>query len=175
MQKPKLDKSYLVELFTEAGLEPAEAETAAEATWRRLLRRSRPDQLSPVRRGDLLSSLVRDPMVSFNRIVGLGDDRLPFLDEVTGKLSLVAFASVLDEIGMVPDVALAYAKVMVEMYEPSQLFQPVWNALEREGPVELEVLRTLDWSPLRAGLPELDEGLTKTEIDLRSRDRSRGG
>lgn len=171
MVKAKLDKSYLLSLYQDAGLDPVEAETAAEATWRRLLRRSRPDQLSPVRRGDLLSSLVRDPMVSFNRIVGLGDDRLPFYDESSGRLSLVAFASLLDEVGMVPDVALAFAKVVVEMYEPRQLFQPVWEALSQEGEVDLELLRTLDWSPLRAGLRELDEGLTRTEIDLRARER----
>ncbi len=168
---PKLDKAFLLTLYRDVGMEPVEAETAAEATWRRLLRRARPDQLSPVRRGDLLSSLVRDPMVSFNRIVGLGDDRLPFLDESTGTLSLVAFASLLDEVGMVPDVALAYAKVVVEMFEPSQFFEPVWSALDQEGAVDLEVLRRLDWSPLRAGLRELDEGLTKTEIDLRAREK----
>lgn len=164
--KAKLDKGYLIALYAEAGLEPVEAETAAEATWRRLLRRSRPDQLKPVRRGDLLSSLVRDPMVSFNRIVGLGDDRLPFYDETTGGLSMVAFASLLDEVGMVPDVALAFAKVVVEMFEPRQLFQPVWEALGQSGEVELEALRRLDWSPLRAGLRELDEELTKTTIAL---------
>lgn len=168
--KSKLDKGYLLALYSEAGLDRAEAETAAEATWRRLLRRSRPDQLKPVRRGDLLASLVRDPMVSFNRIVGLGDDRLPFYDDISGGLSMVAFASLLDEVGMVPDVALAFAKVVVEIFEPRQLFQPVWEALGQEGEVDLEALRRLDWSPLRAGLRELDEELTKTTIAL-ARDR----
>lgn len=147
---------WLVRMYLECGLEEEQAKEAATVTQIRLLKRQNSEK-SPVRRlGSfaLTQSLVRDPLVSFNRIVGLGTIDLPFYDGERGMLSLVAFASVLDEIGLEADVALAFAKVVVEAFDPEEFYLPIWNALGRTDPINLEELRRLDWTPLRENLPD---------------------
>lgn len=149
-----MDKTWLLSMYQESGLEPDEAQAAADATLTRLLRRERPEGTETPRR-PLIEALVRDPLISMNRIIGRGDAGLPFVDEESGRLSAPAFGHVLGETGLDPVVAMAYAKVVAEAFEASDLYQPVWVALDQTGPVDLDALRRLDWSPLRAQFPEL--------------------
>ena len=155
-----LETRWLEELFVEAGLTAEQAGKAAAVTARRLLRRERP--VKRVFGARLRDSLLADPLVSVNRILGLGDTGLPFYDEDAGTLSEVAFTTALAESGLDADVALAFAKVVVEAFTPEQLFQPVWTALGQEGALDLNTLRQLDWSPLRgerlSGMPPIDPG-----------------
>lgn len=153
-----MDKRWLVELFEEVGLEPEQAERAADVTLERLLHRQRPPRAGQ-KRASLLSHLVRDPLVSVNRIVGRGDEGLPFVDPDTGKLSAAAFGDVLGDSGLDPVVSMAFAKVVVEAYEPKELYQPVWEGLGHEGDVDLEALRREDWTPIRRLFPELSGAL----------------
>ena len=157
MSGPVLDSQWLVDLFVEVGLEPDQAERAAEVTLKRLLRRQRPRAGAP-RAGSLLQHLVRDPLVSVNRIIGRGDEGLPFIDPESGTLSTAAFSDVMSESGMDPVVSMAFAKVVTEAYEPTEVYQPVWTALGHAGDVDLEVLRREDWTPLRDAFPELLDG-----------------
>lgn len=93
--------------------------------------------------------MVRDPLVSVNRIIGKGDEGLPLVDPDTGRLSTAAFTDVLAAADVDPVVSMAYAKVVVEAFEPHHIYQPVWQALGHPGEVDLEVLRREDWTPLR--------------------------
>jgi hypothetical protein len=148
-----VDKTWLVRLYEDAGLPPEQAARAAEETHGRLLRRERHQRSEGVQKRSLVEFLVRDPLVSMNRIIGRGDVGLPFYDDQTKRLSLVAFGNVMSDVGIDPVVAMAYAKVVVEAFEPRDLYQPVWAALGRAGVVELEELRRMDWSPLRQDAP----------------------
>ena len=149
-----MDKQWLTKMFVEAGLEPEQAQKAAQQTTLRLLKRERPTRIERARRS-ILDNLVRDPLVSLNRIIGRGDTGLPFVDETLGKLSAAAFSDVLTETGLDPVVSMAFAKVMEEAFAPRDLYQPVWEALGHPGPVDLDTLRREDWTPLRAQFPEL--------------------
>ena len=149
-----VDARWLVELFQEVGLEPDQAERAAAVTLERLLQRQRPPRGGP-KRTSLLQHMVRDPLVSVNRIIGKGDEGLPFVDPDTGTLSTAAFSDVLGESGLDPVVSMAFAKVVVEAFEPKELYQPVWEGLGKEGDVDLDGLRKADWTPLRRAFPEL--------------------
>jgi len=149
-----VDARWLVELFQEVGLEPDQAQRAADVTLRRLLRRQRPRRKGAKKRS-LLSHLVRDPLVSVNRIIGKGDEGLPLVDPDTQTLSTAAFSDVLGESGLDPVVSMAFAKVVVEAYEPTEIYQPIWSALGNEGDVDLDALRKADWTPLRREFPEL--------------------
>lgn len=153
-----MDARWLVELFKEAGLEPDQAEQAADVTLKRLLHRQWPRRLGGKRRS-LLSHMVRDPLISVNRIVGKGDEGLPFVDPDSGRLSTAAFGDVLAETGMDPVVSMAFAKVVAEAYEPPDLYQPVWESLGKDGAVDLEALRREDWTPLRRAFPDMEGGL----------------
>ncbi len=146
---PRLGTGWLVELFSDCGLEGDQAKGAAEAVRRRLVLRIHRAKSSPKR---FAESLVRDPLVSFNRLVGLSDAALPFLSEADGKLSEIAFGTALAESGLDPDVGLAFGKVAIEIIEVGVFYQPIWEALGQEGDVDLDELRRLDWSPLREGL-----------------------
>lgn len=150
-----MDKQWLTKMFEEAGLEPDQAEKAAEQTTLRLLKRERPTRVDEPKRRSLLDNLVRDPLVSLNRIVGRGDAGLPFVDEDLTKLSAAAFSDVFAEAGMDPVVGMAFAKVVEEAFTPQDLYQPVWEGLGHEGEVDLDRLRREDWSELRAQFPEL--------------------
>ncbi len=149
-----VDKSWLVSMYEECGLEPDEARRATDATLKRMLRRERPEGSERPRR-PLIEALVRDPLISMNRIIGRGDAGLPFLDDDEKRLSVAAFGHVFGESGLDPVVAMAYAKVVAEAYEPTDLYQSIWEALEQSGSVDLDALRRLDWSPLRQQFPEL--------------------
>lgn len=152
-----MHEAWLFEVFKETGLAQEQAQTAAEIMLQRLLRRKK---APPDRRGrKLVQFMVRDPLASVNRIVGKGDEGLPFVDPDTGHLSAAAFADVLSTGGVDPVVALAYAKVVVEAFEPSDIYQPVWETLGHEGPVDLEQLRRLDWTPLSS--LDVDEEATR--------------
>jgi hypothetical protein len=156
-----LDPTWLTTTFRDAGLTSEQAERAGVTALRRLLRRhrnataARPD-------ARFRSALTADPLVSVNRILGLGDGGLPFYDDHARRLSEHDLMAVLGEIGLESEVALAFAKVVVEAVEPELWFEPVWRALGRTGPVMLDELRRLDWSALRSeadrGLPPLDPG-----------------
>ncbi len=149
-----MDKTWLKSMYTECGLEPQEVGPAVDATLKRLLRRERPDGAEGPKR-PLIEALVRDPLVSMNRIIGRGDGGLPFIDDDETRLNVAAFGHVLGESGLDPVVAMAYAKVVAEAYAPRDLYQPIWQALGQSGPVDLQVLRQLDWTPLRDRFPEL--------------------
>lgn len=148
-----MDTRWLVELFQEVGLEPDQAERAADVTVRRLLRRQRPPRQGKA--GNIIQHLVRDPLISVNRIVGKGDEGLPFVDPDTQTLSTAAFSDVLSEAGLDPVVAMAFAKVVVEAYAATDLYAPIWTALGNPGAPDLEALRRADWTPLRALFPDL--------------------
>jgi hypothetical protein len=143
-----LDPAWLSAIYRDAGLSPADAADAAEATRRALVGRRRPKRTTP-RTGDLRSWFNRDPFASFDRIVGTAAQRLPFYDADQKKLDPVAFTAILDEIGFASDVALAFAKVVVEIAEPGAFFQPIWTALGQVGAVDLVELAKLDWTVLR--------------------------
>ncbi len=147
-----VDPRWLVKLFEEAGLKPEDANRAAELTLGRLLRRQRPKGAG--KKSSLLHYMVRDPLVSVNRIIGKGDEGLPLIDPDTGHLSTAAFTDVLAAADVDPVVSMAYAKVVVEAFEPKDLYQPVWQALGHEGEVDLEALRREDWTPLRRAAEE---------------------
>lgn len=172
-----VDTRWLVDLFTEAGLEPDQAEASARVALGRLLRRQRPAR--GVRRTAIVQHLVRDPLISVNRIIGRGDEGLPLYDPETGRLSVTGFSDVLAEAGLDPVVAMAFAKVVAEAFEPAQLFEPVWRALGEEGDVDLEALRRADWTPLREAFadelpaderPDFDDMATQT---VRAKPRAR--
>ena len=141
-------------MYEECGLEPDEVGPAAEATLKRLLRRERPEGAAGAQR-PLIEALIRDPLISMNRIIGRGDAGLPFVDGDTGGLSSAAFGHVLGESGLDPVVAMAYAKVIAEAYEARDLYQPVWEGLGQSGDVDLDALRKMDWSALREQFPDL--------------------
>lgn len=155
-----LDTTYLERMFLEVGLTAEQADKARAVAERTLLRRQRPQRTTP--RGQLREALLADPLVSVNRILGLGDGGLPFYDDDTGKLSELAFTTALADSGLDADVALGFAKVVVEAFTPQDLFNPIWRALDQDGEVDLRKLRQLDWSPLRGsidiGLPPIDPG-----------------
>ena len=174
-----MDKSWLESMYLECGLEADEAGPAADATLKRLLRRERTEGGGGPRR-PLIDALIRDPLISMNRIIGRGDTGLPFMDETGDQLSAPAFGHVLGESGLDPVVAMAYAKVVAEAYEPGDLYQPVWEALGQTGPVDLDALRRLDWSPLRAspdlkGLPTDVTAVTQAAVPTKPRARPPGG
>jgi hypothetical protein len=155
-----VDSSWLVRLYEDVGLSPDQAARAAEETRQRLLRRERPRVAADGSRRSITDFLVRDPLVSLNRIIGRGDSGLPFYDEESNQLSSVAFGSLLADIGLDPVVAIAFAKVVVEAYEPKDLYTPIWEALGQNGPLDLDRLRLLDWTPLRSDIPLPQEGDT---------------
>ncbi|MFO0727174.1 MAG: hypothetical protein U1E65_25565 [Myxococcota bacterium] len=136
------------------------------------MRRQRPPK-TPTGLG-FRGALTADPLVSVNRILGLGDGGLPFYDDLLGRLSEVDFALVFGEAGLGPETAIARAKQVVEASTPEAIFTPIWRALGQHGPLELEALRRLDWTPLRKsgddGRPPLDPGppppLTKRKTGL---------
>lgn len=156
-----LEATWLTEMFAEAGLPADQADRAGNAAMRRLLRRQRK---SPDARPDarFRTVLTADPLVSVNRILGLGDGGLPFYDDGTGRVSEVDVISVLTEVGLEAAVALGFAKVLVEGTDPEQWYLPLWRALGHSGPLDIEELSRLDWSALRSepdrGLPPLDPG-----------------
>jgi hypothetical protein len=148
-----VEKTWLTKLYEDVGLPAEQAAKAADETLLRLLRRERPRIAGPQRRASLVDFLVRDPLVSMNRIIGRGDVGLPFYDDDLQKLSVVAFSNVLGDIGIDPVVALAYSKVVVEAFEVGDLYGPLWKALGKTGPFDLDELRRMDWSPLRTDVP----------------------
>ena len=155
-----LDRKYLGQIFRDVGLSAQEADSASVIALRRLVRRQRPPK-APAGLG-FRGALTADPLVSVNRILGLGDGGLPFYDDLNARLSEVDFALVLGEAGLAPDAAIQHAKHVVERSSPEAIFGPVWRALGETGALDLEALRRLDWSPLRSGgddgRPPLDPG-----------------
>jgi hypothetical protein len=166
-------------MFLEAGLEAEQAQKASDQTTLRLLKRERPTRVER-RQRSILDNLVRDPLVSLNRIIGRGDAGLPFVDDATGRLSAAAFSDVMTESGMDPVVSMAFAKVIEEAFTPRDLYQQVWEALGHSGDVDLEQLRREDWSSLRAQFPELvqrviDDGATEQVPVVKPRARPPAG
>jgi len=150
---PPLSWEWLTEIYSDSGLDPAEAEGSAEKTWRRLVTRTqRPHSQPGTKKMDIRGAMIADPMVSFHRITGTGMSGLPFYDDETGSLNPVELTFAMRDAGISTEVALAFAKVVVEICSPEGFFSPVWNALGQSDPVDLDVLRRMDWSPLRAGI-----------------------
>ena len=81
-----VDKDWLNKMFEEAGLDPGRARQAARVVLERILRRDQ-GSIPPGRPANLKAALIKDPMVSFNRIIGRGDGGLPFVDAEEGGLS----------------------------------------------------------------------------------------
>lgn len=148
-----VDKVWLTNMFEECGLTPEQAEGAANACLTRLLKRERPG--IGVHRRSLVEHLIRDPLVSMNRILGKGDGGLPFVEDESRALSSAAFASLLSDTGLDPVVSMAFAKVVAEAYTPEDLYQPIWKGLGHDGKVDFDALRREDWSPVRQHFVEL--------------------
>ncbi|MBI4816098.1 MAG: hypothetical protein HY791_07570 [Deltaproteobacteria bacterium] len=135
-------------LFEEIGLEPPDAARSAERAFRTML--GTWPTVSPAPTQGVLGSV--------SRLLGLRG--VPFLDPER-KLELVAFARVLSESGLRMDVALAFAKVMVEAYSAEDLYEPVWAALGQGGPIDWSKLPKLDVSGLEPA-PRQDSATTVT-------------
>lgn len=155
-----LEPTYLGQIFRDVGLSPEQADRAAGIALRRLIRRQRPPKATTGL--GFRGALTADPLVSVNRILGLGDGGLPFYDDLLARLSEVDFALVFGEAGLEPEVAIARARAVVEAHGPATIFLPVWSALGQRGPLNLDALRRLDWTRLRGsvddGRPPLDPG-----------------
>lgn len=156
-----MEKTWLNTILLEAGMDPDPAEAARDELWIRLIRRDSISVAMPKERR-LIYAMARDPMVSLNRIIGRGDEGLPFFDAETRRLSETTLANALNDAGVELREALALAKKVVAKVEPLDFYRPVWKALGFEGEVELETLRLADWTSLRAGVKEL-EGLPEGE------------
>lgn len=155
-----LEPKYLGQIFRDVGLPPEQADRAAGIALRRLIRRQRPPKASTGL--GFRGALTADPLVSVNRILGLGDGGLPFYDDLLARLSEVDFALVFGEAGLEPEVAIVRARAVAEANGPATIFLPVWKALGQHGPLNLDALRRLDWTRLRGsvddGRPPLDPG-----------------
>lgn len=148
-----LSWDWLTNIYTECGLDAAEAEASAKKTWRRLLTRiQRAQSSADEKKIDIRAAMIKDPMVSFHRITGTGMSGLPFYDDDTAMLNPVELTFAMTDAGQSAEVALAFAKVIVEMTSPEDFFTPIWNALGEIGPLDLGALKRMDWSPLRAGI-----------------------
>lgn len=154
---------WLIEAYVECGLDDDQAKGAADATKARLLQRVHYEPAALPGRTRFSATLVKDPLVSFRRIVGARDDGLPLFDHQTNRLSEVGLTSVLTRSGLEPDVALAFAKVAVELIEPERFYQPIYEALGGRGPVDLPRLKAMDWTPLRPRRTDTDA----TEVAVR--------
>lgn len=150
-----MDRSWLVDMFLEAGLADDDARKVADACLVRLIVQRQRPKSPETSRPSLVDHIVRDPLVSIARIAGNGEEGLPFVDAETGRLSSKILGYTMAKTEMDPEVANAYAQVVAEAYEPKDLFQPVWEALGHSGPVDLEVLRHEDWGALREHFPDL--------------------
>lgn len=138
-----MDTTWLNGLFVEAGLEPDEAAAASARLVGRWQARHRP---SPKARS-LLSGVSRDPMASFERLTTEHlDGAVPLVDPRGPSWAVGSVARLFEDAGLDPVVAMAYAKVMVEMYEVEDLYGPLWRALGRTGAVDIEALAQLDWT-----------------------------
>jgi hypothetical protein len=148
-----VDSTWLTEIYEDAGLEREVAERAGELTFLRILRRERVVQ-SESRRKNFADNLVGDPMASWARICGRGDGGIPFMDDFSGCLSELTIGRLLSDADVRPVVALSVARVVVEAQDPETFYRPIWEALGQTGPVDLRTLRRLDWSPIRAQVPD---------------------
>lgn len=160
-----VDKHWLNRMFEEAGLDPKRSREAARVVLERILRRDQ-GSVPPARVANLRGALVRDPMVSFNRIIGRGDGGLPFVDAEDGGLSAISLASAFTDAGIDPAVSTAYAKVVAEAFTPEDLYREVWRGLGRTEDVRLDELCRMDWTPLRSEFPDIriqpsDQGATE--------------
>jgi hypothetical protein len=149
-----VDQRWLIDIFQECGLESAQAEQAAKTCLLRLLMRERPSGVG-VERKSLVEHLIRDPLISMNRILGRGDGGLPLVEDETGALSVASIANILSDSGLDPVVSMAFAKVAAEAYSPDDFYQPLWKGLGHEGDVDYETLRREDWTPLRAQFADI--------------------
>jgi hypothetical protein len=145
-----VERAWLVRMYEESGLDSAVAARAAEHTLSRILRREDAAAPPPGPRRPLSASFVRAPLDTLARLAGKRDGQLPLVDGLAGALSVPAIAQVLEQAGLEPIVALAYAKVVVAAYSPEELYAPLWALLGERGPVDLEALRRRDWAALRA-------------------------
>lgn len=142
-----MQPDWLERLFLEADLEPAEAEVGARQCLLRLL--DGPHKPLSRHEPGILGALSKDPLASVNRILGRGDLGLPLHDPDTGRLSVTSLADALNDAGLDPVVAMAHARLFVEVVDPEDFYGPVWQALGGKGPVELDALAKMDWSVLR--------------------------
>lgn len=137
---------FLKALFVEAELTPDEAERAAQEAWSRIT--GPPPQSEGLGGETVLGSwawetprsfreaLVSRPEGSLARILSV-DEGLPFLDASSGQLSVVGLAELFATVGVDPVVAMACARVVVELQSPESFYAPAWRALGREEPIDL--------------------------------------
>lgn len=164
-----MDKSWIKRIYQEVGLETDQATEAERRTLIRLLSRERPLPEIPKERRSISDYLVRDPLVSFNRIIGRGDSGLPFYDDEKNILSAPAFSTCMVEAGIDPVVAMAFSRVLEEAYTAEDFYSEIWKGLGFEGAVDLEVLRRADWTPLRHKFPELEAHMKKVAVKPKAR------
>ncbi|MBI2375821.1 MAG: hypothetical protein HYV07_17645 [Deltaproteobacteria bacterium] len=145
-------------MFLEIGLEPDEA-TRASIVTRKMLATNWPTVTRAPTQGAL---------GSVSRLLGLL--RLPFLGEAN-KLEVVAFARAFDLAGVPMDVALAFARVMVEAFSADDFYSPVWSALGQSGPIDWRRLASLDPSTLEPDAAD-PAGSETTQVSARAPTRS---
>lgn len=167
-QTQAVDAQWLEELFVDAGLEPDEARAASREAIRRLLAGpvsgERPE--TSASSSGIRAALVSDPAASVSRILTAGYLGLPFHDPDTGGLSVALVADVLADVGLDPVVAMAYARVVVEVAEPERFYAPIWRALGQEGPLDLRRMADLDFEALREPTPIEVTTVDATVADL---------
>ena len=89
--KAPIDVGWLFELYVECGIDDVQAQSAAEVTRVRLATRALGFRYNrPKGRTFLAPHLLKDPLSSFNRIVGKLEHEIPMYDDQTGQLSLVS-------------------------------------------------------------------------------------
>lgn len=141
-QASLVDTGWLKDGLTEAGLEPDEVEAAVSQLLERW-RRRRP--MAP--REARLAERVTDPLLSFSRLLEDPlEAALPLVDRRARTLSSASTTHLLVDAGLDPVVAAAYAKVVIEVMTIEALYEPLWRALGRAGPLELETLAGMDWA-----------------------------
>lgn len=95
----------------------------------------------------LLRSLEAQPEWTLERLLGPDTSPIPLVDPVSRQVSEMGCIDLLERTGLEPEVRAAYAKVLALMYRPSDFYQPVWQGLERDGPLDMAELAELDWTP----------------------------
>ena len=89
------DVGWLADLYLDCGLDEEQARSAAELTRIRLATRALGFHYNrPKGRTFLAPHLLKEPLSSFNRIVGKAEYELPMYDDEAQSLSVVAVASV---------------------------------------------------------------------------------
>lgn len=155
--------AHLVKLFQDAELTREEAASTARQVMLRL--RARPGsealgaatafgQWSYKKPARITEALDPSPEGALARLVAPpSQENLPFLDEdEPERLSVVSFAEVMAVAGVDPVVAMASARLLVELNDAEALYGPLWQACGEGGTFHPTALAQKNW---RAHLPAL--------------------